>query len=833
MPQGTRPALLICCALMLGGCSSIRLPQFDPSGRNLFLPPPNYTTITPPGRELLDAFESASPKAAWVEPPTPPPVTLGRPVPEDDVRLCGFPHEPPGAGPIKGFCRRPLDGHVTVSPERLVAPVGSEVVLVSGLCDAQGNLVTAEPIEWTLSQESVGNFVQVGERGHCALARLVSNNPRKISNDFALGRASTEARFITRGTPTPVDDLPLKKGESWVSLTSAKEGVSHVTVLAPHAQNWDMRKRIASVFWVDAQWLLPQPAVARASEEHVLTTLLSRSRDFTPISDFIVRYEVVGGPPATFPAAGNDSVVEVLSDEEGRAAVEIRPTTDESGTTLIHIQIIQPATKDGSRPRLILGEGETTVTWSVPRIEIQVDGPPTAGARSDGGYRIAVQNTGDIPLTNVIVTGEITGDSSLIQSLPEPARVGNKFEWRLGDMPARSATPIDLSVRFGTEPFRLCARVDCDERLAADDCFDTTVEAQALVVSMRGPEMGTAAVGDFVTFLVDVTNQSSRQVNGVTITDTFDAGLEHETAQPSPMIRDLGVLRPGETKSISIRFLVKQLGELCHTLEAVANTGERASSKGCVRGVAPEDFEAGPLRVKKTGPLQARVGEKIIYAIDIDNTGDRALTDIIVRDEYDIALEVTRLTDDHRLDRTVRTIEWRVDSLPPGESLRFEAEYECRAPSVNAGNRVTVTTGQGHSATGEARTQIAPAVSMRPTGFSRGAARKENSGWETSVRAVQKVEKGGATHQVQLTNKQDRAVRDVYVEITAPANSNIADAKTKLAPVRRKGTDGRTIVIGPISAVRGGEELLGIDLLLQGKPEADQIKISVQEGGAK
>lgn len=825
---------LMFSVLLIAGCASLRLPQIDPSGQHIFLPSPNYTTITPPGREICDAISSASPKAAWVEPATPPPVVLGRQIPEDEIQLCGFPQAPPGAGPIKGICQKPLEGHVTLSPERIVAPVGSEVVLVSGLCSAQGTLVTGEPIEWTLSQESVGNFVQVGERGSCYLARLVSKDPRKISNDFALGKASTEARFITRGTPTPADDLPLKKGESWVSLTSAKEGVSHVTVLAPSAYNWDMRKRIASVYWVDAQWLFPTPTVARASETHVLETVLSRGRDFSPISDWIVKYEVVGGPAATFPAANNDSVVEVLTDADGRAAVEIRTTGDESGTTQIHIQVIQPASKDGSRPSLILGEGDTTVTWSVPRLEIQVDGPPAAGAQSEAGYRIAVQNTGDIPLTNVIVTGTLSGGASLIRALPEAAGVGDKFEWRLGDMPARSATPIDLSVRLGNEPFQLSARVDCDERLTSEKSFDTTVEAQALVVTMRGPESGNAAVGDFAEFLVEVSNKSSRDLVGITVTDTFDPGLEHESALPSPLIRDMGTLRAGESKTLSIRFLVRQLGQLCHTLEAVSNSGERASTQGCVRGVAPEDFEAGPLRVKKTGPLQARVGDKIIYAIDVENTGDRELTDLVITDEYDVALEVTRLTDDHRLDRAARTIEWRVDSLAVGQSLRFEAEYECLAPSRNAGNRVRVTTGQGHSATGEARTQIAPGVAMRSTGFVRGSTntRKQQNGWSTSVRAVKDAKRGGATHQLLVQNERDEIVRDVYVEIEAPTNVTIGDAKTKLAPVRRKGSDQRTIIIGPIATVRPEEALQAIDIQILGETTSEKILVRVQDGGS-
>jgi uncharacterized repeat protein (TIGR01451 family) len=829
--------LVLICAVLSSGCSSLRLPQIDPSGQNIFLPAPNYTTITPPGRELYDALESASPKAAWVEPATPPPVTLGRQIPDSEMQLCGFPHAPPGAGPIKGICQKPLEGHVTLSPERIVAPVGSEVVLVSGLCDANGNYVTAEPIEWTMSLESVGNFVQVGERGHSTLARLVSNNPRKISNDFALGRASTEARFITRGTPTPTDDLPLKKGESWVSLTSAKEGVSHVTVLAPHAQNWDMRKRIASVFWVDAQWLLPTPSVARASETHVLETVLSRSRDFTPIANWIVRYEVIDGPPAVFPAAGNDSVVEVITDADGRAAVEIQPTTNESGTTVVRVDIIQPATPDGSRPRLTLNQtapNTTTVTWSVPDLKIQVLGPETAGAQSDASYRIEVQNPGDVPLSNVIVTGSLTGGARLIQSSLEHATVGDNLEWRIGDLPAHTAVPIDCNVRLGDESLQFCARVDCDEKLTANECRETAVEAAALVVTMRGPEREEAPVGEFVEFIAEVSNRSSRDIHGVTVTDTFELGLEHESGQQSPIIRDLGTLRAGQTQPISINFRVRQLGELCHTVEAVANSGERASAKGCIRGVAPEEFIAGPLRVRKTGPLQARVGETIQYAIEIENTGDKALTDLIITDEYDVALNVTRLTEDHKLDRAARTIEWRVDTIAPGQALTFQAEYECLRPAVNAGNVVRVTTGDGHSASGEARTQIAPAaVSMRPTGFARSGspALRTQDGWETSVKAVDGEKSGSSSFVVVVKNLNQSESRDVYLEITSPESMKVADAKTKLAPVRRKGGGGRTVIVGPISVVRGEETLLPIEVQLTGRTEGRNLSVTVRANG--
>ena len=61
--------------------------------------------------------------------------------------------------------QRGIPGKIMVNPTRLIAPVGSEVVLVGGLCGDDGYLITCQKIEWSLSQDSVGQIVDFSDRG--------------------------------------------------------------------------------------------------------------------------------------------------------------------------------------------------------------------------------------------------------------------------------------------------------------------------------------------------------------------------------------------------------------------------------------------------------------------------------------------------------------------------------------------------------------------------------------------------------------------------------------------------------------------------------------------
>ena len=121
-----------------------------------------------------------------------------------------------------------------------------------------------ERLEWMLSPDSAGNFIQVGDDDPGLVHKLAGSRvrPEKKDPSYAIGVTSTKKMLITRGNNDPRDDVHLEKGQTWLSISSPSEGTSHVTVLAPDSECWDQRKATATIYWVDARWQFPAPQIS-------------------------------------------------------------------------------------------------------------------------------------------------------------------------------------------------------------------------------------------------------------------------------------------------------------------------------------------------------------------------------------------------------------------------------------------------------------------------------------------------------------------------------------------------------------------------------------------
>ena len=106
------------------------------------------------------------------------------------------------------------------------------------------------------------------------------------------------------------------RGQGWITLTSPIEGTSHVTVVAPEVYGWDARTKSATVHFVDAVVQYPPPAINPAGTKHVFTTTVTRHSNQSPCENWLVRYEIVGGPPAGFLPSGAHG---------GRSPHQLRP----------------------------------------------------------------------------------------------------------------------------------------------------------------------------------------------------------------------------------------------------------------------------------------------------------------------------------------------------------------------------------------------------------------------------------------------------------------------------------------------------------------------------
>jgi uncharacterized repeat protein (TIGR01451 family) len=657
---------------LLSGCATCSLPQIDPTGQHLFVP--RETRVVP-----------------------------GNPA---------FPNL---------VIRQPS---VNLSPRQLIAPVGSEVVMLAGVCNVDNTYTTGEKFEWMISPDSVGEFTTVGEGGCLPWFNLFGKSSHKLTNTYAVGKAVTSSVHLTRGTISPVDDVTVNRGQAWIALTSPTEGTSVVTALAPAVLGWAQRKATGTIHWIDAQWVFPPAAVNPQGRNHVFTTSINRHTNGAPLAGWRVRYEILDGPAAGFAPDGRE-MIEVPTDELGQAPVEIVPKGLESGTARINVQIIRPAQSSGASvtPELILGSAVTTMTWTSPQLSLDTSGPSQASVGAAVTYRILLTNTGDLPAKGVVVSEEVPAGVTFVSSAPPPVVTGRKLEWDVGELPARETRSIDVTFRADQAgSFNHCASVETENNLSASDCVATSVTTPQLDVQVAvSPQ---AEVGQTTRFEIVVTNRSALPATGLEITSTFDQGLKHLKAE-SPITRGMEDLPAGASQTVYMTFQVVAVGRSCNQIEVTGAGGLRGAASACVTAVpattpAPQPIPTQPQPVQPAGqpvielsasaPNQARLGDVVTLAIDVFNRGNVPLTNVRIASTYDAPLRIVRAEEGFDEKRFEDELVWNLPRLEVGQSRRLRIECRCASDAVNACLRATVTSLEAEPQAKQACLRILPAA---------------------------------------------------------------------------------------------------------------------------
>jgi uncharacterized repeat protein (TIGR01451 family) len=713
--------LVACCALVISGCANWYLPRIDPTGERLFVP--------------------------------------------------GGPPPPIGALPAPPGIPQPGQWGISVSPNQVIAPVGSEVVMIATVTGPEGFPLTRERVEWMLSADGPGQFVSPGVRRPLEVLNWLRRLPRKVDNAYSVNTTLAYGMTLDRGTPTPADDLLIQSGQAWVSVTSATEGTSHLTVYAPDIEGWDRRQQSASIYWVDAQWRFPPPAITAAGGRSTLATIVSRQSDASPLPGWIVRYEIAGGPQAGFAPEGA-TAVDVVTGPSGEAPVEIFQREPLGGTNQINIQVIQPADATGQRRQLPVGSGATFQTW-------------TSGVA-------AVPYS---PAAPAIQPPAIQPAPPIAQPQPPVAQ------------PQPPATPAQLEI------------------------------------GVSGPT--TATVGSDVQFTIEVTNRGTTTATGVMITDRFDEGLERADASGA-IEHDLVDLPPGGSSSLSVSFHVSRAGQLCQEISVSAGGQTRDTARNCLTAsepaptqpepqpLAPEP-EAKPIEpqpgttpapataqvtVTKEGPVGGRVGETVRFAIEVTNRGDKPLEDVQIADNFETTLEPTSATRGWQW-LVGNALGWKVASLEPGRTVRYEVELKCLRETPQSCNRVTVTAAGIDPVADEACLEI--------TGEGGAAAPAKAADLTLSVADTADPIKidGQTTYQIVLANQGETSALEVEVSVKFSDELRLEGIG---GPVRGAVSAG-AVRFPPIRELRAGESP-SFELRFRGaRPGTARVQVEVKSQG--
>ncbi|HAN97487.1 MAG TPA: hypothetical protein DCQ98_08680 [Planctomycetaceae bacterium] len=600
--------LLVCG---LAGCGNLRLPAIDPSGERFLLPAPAYTTLA---EAEADRSSGVFPQPAFTQPPVPPPCD-------------GLLGNPTGAG-LAGRLRPAKLGELQVVPTQVVAPVSSEVIIVGGICGTNGRYVPGKTLEWVLSQESVGNFVQAGRGPYGTLQQLIHPTNGKRSANFIKTTAARNAQVIDRGTPSTLDDVPVSAGQGWVTITSPSEGTSRVTVWSPDAEGWDKRRKTTTIHWLDAAWSLPPCAVALSGSLHPLTVSVRRESDGEPVPGWRVEYEVLPGsvPAGLVTGTGQLATKEaVLTDENGNATLMIRQPNDllGPGTSQVKIDLIRPENLAGTRERLRVASTVSTITWSAPALTIRAEGPSSSGRGGEFAYVVDVTNPGDLPAENVQLAIGRPDAIEILSSQPSPTQFGANWIWNLARLEPHSTTRVEVVVRaVGRGKIKTCFTVAASNVPSqAEACVETDIAVTCLNFAFLN-EPRDVRVGETADYRFRITNDCDQPLTGIQVEADFDAGLSFGN-QPTPIGLPPFDLLPGQSEEVALPLVVLAPGNQCLRVAVSADGGHTVRAQSCLDA---REVPRAMLDVEIRGPQQLTRGIVAPYEVRVINPGNVPVT---------------------------------------------------------------------------------------------------------------------------------------------------------------------------------------------------------------
>ncbi|MGV3485231.1 MAG: DUF7507 domain-containing protein [Planctomycetaceae bacterium] len=772
-PIISAPGLAIAASLLLtfaAGCQQLRLPAIDPTGQCLLAPFPTTTTLALPGHsgeacgcmactrgigscianhkakvaDTLDRFHRGVSNPAFTEPVTPPvcppPGAAGVLPPCGTAIGAGNPcGEECRLGPpavllgdechtkMKDCLKLPSKGTrgcILLSPQRIVAPVGGEVILMSGVCGTDGYLAMGEPLEWMLTPESVGTFIEVGDDAPGALHRLAKiERTDKVSPSFARGVTSTKKALITRGNLNPNDDVPLDKGQTWLSISSPTEGTSRVTVLAPDSDCWDQRKATATIYWIDARWQFPGPQSVQAGTPVTLSTRVTRSEGAVPARGWTVRYESLNPELALFAPSGSP-VIDAKVDDSGNATVELIPVRTPqgnfpSGTATITARVIRPGGESDNMPDLTLGSGQTFVTWSAPQLTIRAAGPAVAPFNAPFEVVANVQNPGDQPATNVRVNVALPPGTSVTQADTFAVRTPNNVTWEIGTIPPRTQLDLFMTV-VAQSSVRLPFQARADNGLYAEATVAVDVFRPSLSLQIRPSNSDASEVGVPVTFNIDVTNTGDRPLTGVALRSVGDSGMTH--AQTGSRVvgqnRTEGPLQPGQTWTAAATFVPLESGRRCIQVEATADGGQRETGEACAT-VINRVVAVPAVTATISGRGQMETGETQLFKYRVVNTGQVPLRNVRIVATFDPQLQLVQATEGNDSSQLGQyQIAWTIPLMQPAphptSTVLLEGEFRALLTNPRSKMILTVSSAEGARAENAFDFQIVPGPPVTP-----------------------------------------------------------------------------------------------------------------------
>jgi uncharacterized repeat protein (TIGR01451 family) len=287
-------------------------------------------------------------------------------------------------------------------------------------------------------------------------------------------------------------------------------------------------------------------------------------------------------------------------------------------------------------------------------LSLEVVGPAGSNRGKPFAYEIVLRNNGSTPAFQVQVEETLQTGVRCLAVVPQPDIRGGKLTWNLGTLAAGAEQRFRIEVQPPT---------DGEVVSSAQATFTTSSSLRTLItqpqLSLKQLVPETAQVGEEVVLQLQVANSGTGTATHVLVRDQLPPGLRHPGG--AHVEADVGTLAAGETKTLTLRAQVVQMGRQVN--EAVASGDDCAS----VTSQSAISITQAAIALRETSPRQGVVNQEMEYRLDVASTGSAPATNVRLTDVLPQGMEFVSASDAAQYDTESRTLSWSLGTLASGQ----------------------------------------------------------------------------------------------------------------------------------------------------------------------
>jgi uncharacterized repeat protein (TIGR01451 family) len=296
-------------------------------------------------------------------------------------------------------------------------------------------------------------------------------------------------------------------------------------------------------------------------------------------------------------------------------------------------------------------EGVQAASLSVEKIapaELQVGRGAT--------FQIKVRNTGTAAAKDVQVIDVLPKGTRLASTNP-PAELNANSElvWSLGRL--RAGEEMVLSVEVVPLVEGEIGSV-ATARFAAEASARTVATRPQLTLQVSGPR--DVLIGQEAKFVVKVANVGSGAAAGVVLLDQLPPNFSHPAGQEVEY--SVGVLGPNESRDVELTLMAARPGRATNAIVAYGEGNLRAEDQLEIEVLAPA------LQIAIEGSERRFLERQAAYTVTLTNAGTAAARSVELLARLPEGLQFVEANNLGEYEVASRTVHWRLEELPAGES---------------------------------------------------------------------------------------------------------------------------------------------------------------------